>query len=167
MKQVVLILGVVVLMGSCSSTDKNTIQKEIVYSETVIETVGENKGFAESTIEIKGMSCEIMCGTAIRKGVSELAGVEIATIDFDVERESNFCTVKFDNSLLTPIEISAKIQSLNKGAYQVLSVETSKWVGKVNSEEFSSENDDKKSAYISLGDIIPSIFNVLTRVIKQ
>ena len=164
MKKLAFLLSTVLIAGACSNTTEQT-KAPVNYSETVIETVGENKGMAASTIEIKGMSCEIMCGTTIKNGVSELSGIALVDIDFDMERETNFCTVKFEQTALTPKEITAKIESLNKGAYQVLEVKTNKWVEKNTSEQIDN-TEEEKTAYINLGDLIPSVFHVVTTVLK-
>jgi copper chaperone CopZ len=163
MKKIAFFISTILLVGACSSNSEE-VKTEINYSETIIETVGENKGMAESTIEIKGMSCEIMCGTTIKNAVSELSGIAMVDIDFDMERETNFCKVKFDQTI-TPEIIVAKIESLNKGAYQVLGVKTDKWIEKQEVEQ-SEDTEEQKTAYINLGDLIPSVFQVVTTVLK-
>jgi len=163
MKKIAFFISTILLVGACSSNGEDA-KTETNYSETIIETVGENKGMAESTIEIKGMSCEIMCGSTIKNAVSELSGIAMVDIDFDMERETNFCKVKFDQTL-TPAVIVAKIESLNKGAYQVLDVKTDKWIEKQEVEQ-PEDAEKQKTAYINLGDLIPSVFHVVTTVLK-
>lgn len=164
MKKIAFFISTILLVSACSSSSEEA-KTEANYSETIIETVGENKGLAESIIEIKGMSCEIMCGTTIKNAVSELSGITMVDIDFDMERETNFCKVKFDQASLTPEAIVAKIESLNKGAYQVLAVKTDKWVEKQEGKQ-SENSEEQKTAYINLGDLIPSVFHVVTTVLK-
>lgn len=164
MKKLAFLLSTVIIAGACSNS-ADQAKVPVNYSETIIETVGDNKGMAESTIEIKGMSCEIMCGTTIKNGVSELSGIALVDIDFDMERETNFCKVKFEQSSLSPNEIVAKIESLNKGAYKVLAVKTNKWIEKDDAEQ-EVNTDESETAYINLGDLIPSVFHVVTTVLK-
>lgn len=163
MRKVTLLIAVTFYLAACNitpQTPKNTVTE---YKQTVIETVGENIGYAESTLSIDGMSCEIMCGNMIKDELKKFDGVELVSIDFNAERNENYCTVKYQQSSQTPEKFVEAVEALNKGAYEVSTVKTSVWVEKT---ENPTEENKGETASISPSDLIPGIFSVFSYVFK-
>jgi Cu+-exporting ATPase len=80
-----------------------------------LENVQENTtstDFQSSTFKIGGMTCAV-CATRIEKGLTKLAGVDKAVVNFAAEK----ATVTYDPGKISVKEIGTKIESLG---YQVI-----------------------------------------------
>lgn len=168
MKKTALYLGFALLISACSSSNTSETTAIVTsYSETAEETTESKAGTTESTVEIKGMSCAIMCGNMIKDNVSGMTGVASVEIDFDQERATNFANVTYNAEQTSPKAIAEKIESLNDGSYKVIAVNTTNWIkAKVEEVEGNEEEveEDETTAYININDILPSVFGVFTYV---
>lgn len=161
-------------MMFCSSepvatqTEENQEDK-IAITQTVV------KGDVEKTtakIALKGMSCEKMCGSMIKKCLKGIDGITDANIDFDPQRQDDFATVEFEPKKVTEKEMIAAIQKLNNGAYKVQSIEiiTSEVTyEKLETEEpldkTKKEKGAKVTAFHTPSFQVPNIFGVLAKFI--
>lgn len=102
---------------SCKKTTTEA-SKEITKTETpkVKKPIApENLQSASFTID--GMTCAMGCAKTIEKELSELDGVEKATVDFD----KKIATVSFDKSVQNQESLTKIVQSTGDGnTYKVL-----------------------------------------------
>jgi periplasmic mercuric ion binding protein len=126
---------------SCSSNETKSSHSEIekeggkeaCHSK---ETVTPNRLL---TIEIKGMVCEMGCGSSIRGALKKTGAICSVDFDFKEEREFNTAKIAFDKNKITVDEIITQITSLSDNQFTV---------GKSSSEDFSctSATEEKECA---------------------
>jgi mercuric ion binding protein len=100
------------LFVSCKKTEE--APKETAATETVTPKVkkaiaAENLQTANFSVE--GMTCEFGCAKTIQKELSNLDGVETATIDF----EKKIGIVTFDKTIQTPETLAKVVQATGDG----------------------------------------------------
>ena len=64
-----------------------------------------------ATFHIEGMSCAIGCAKTIEKKLSEMNGVQKATVDFDKKT----AVVDFDATIQTPEKLTKAVESTGDG----------------------------------------------------
>lgn len=158
-----LFMGVLILLGACSGTDKNT---EVKTNSEVDVTFTEATGSTEkylANIAIDGMACEMMCGNKIAQELNGLNGVKNTDIDFKGEGEVNFALVEFDANTVSEQEMINAVQSIANGHYKVNSVEVKHIVAEETAKE--EEETESVSAYTpKLQYQLPNIFSVFSRL---
>ena len=82
-------------------------------------TSGEPVTIADLSID--GMSCEQMCGGAIKKALAKL-GVQGTEIRMSEDDSPNHAIVTYNGSTLTDAQIIEAIQALHDGQYKVLAL---------------------------------------------
>lgn len=81
------------------------------------------KNLQTATFTIDGMTCAIGCAKTIQEELSELDGVQKASVDFD----KKLATVRFDSSLQTPESITKVVEATADGkTYKVSNMLTVK-----------------------------------------
>lgn len=76
-----------------------------------------------ASFTIDGMTCAIGCAKTIEKELSEMDGVQKATVDFDKKQ----ATVAFDSSIQTPESLTKIVEATADGStYKVSNMITSK-----------------------------------------
>lgn len=94
-----------------SISDSSSTKKEIV-AAVKPET---------ATFHIEGMSCAIGCAKTIEKKLSEMNGVQKATVDFDKKT----AIVNFDATIQTPEKLTQAVESTGDGeTYKVSEMKT-------------------------------------------
>ncbi len=101
----ILALALVITLFSCSPEPKKT-----------------NENLATVSLSIEGMTCKEGCGGAIAKNLKKLDGVDETEVHFDSENPIDKVIVTFDPKLVTAEDMTAKVESIAKGAYKVTSV---------------------------------------------
>lgn len=94
-----------VLMGTVSCKKSET-------SETTSgKTVAAIAKTETASFTISGMSCAVMCANKIEKELSELKGVQKATVDF----EKKLATVLYDASQISPEKLVTTVEAVAGG----------------------------------------------------
>jgi copper chaperone CopZ len=111
------------IVSSLFLSCKDTASKPISNStETAIEkkiTVATKPETA--TLKIEGMTCAMGCAKTIETKLSNMNGVQKATIDFDKKQ----ATVNFDGAVLNSEKISKAIESTGDGeTYKASEIKT-------------------------------------------
>lgn len=74
-----------------------------------------------ASFRIDGMTCAIGCAGTIQKKLSEMNGVQKATVDFDKKE----ATVEFDAAVLTPENLTKAVETTGDGeTYKVSGMKT-------------------------------------------
>lgn len=74
-----------------------------------------------ASFKIDGMTCAIGCAGTIQKKLSEMNGVQKATVDFDKKE----ATVEFDAAVLTPENLTKAVETTGDGeTYKVSGMKT-------------------------------------------
>lgn len=120
-------------------------------------------------LSIEGMSCEMMCGSSIKKALAKLPGVSATEITFIEGDELDHAIVTYDESKVTDTELVKAVQALYDGQYKVLAVNVTKQV-KATSGASAAQGEAKESrsvnAYLPTEAIVPSILALLTRILR-
>ncbi|MGC4041279.1 MAG: heavy metal-associated domain-containing protein [Flavobacterium sp.] len=74
-----------------------------------------------ASFKIDGMTCALGCAKTIEHKLSDMNGVQKATVDFDKKQ----ATVDFDGAVLTPEKLSKAVESTGDGeTYKVSEMKT-------------------------------------------
>jgi len=66
------------------------------------------------TMEVQGMSCEMGCGAAIRRGLLDTKAVEGVTFDFKMGREINIAQISYDKKQISKEQITEIVSQINE-----------------------------------------------------
>jgi copper chaperone CopZ len=107
-----------VFLYSCNqNATSNAVQKKPkVHTEQQKEVYPTH--LAVATVE--GMVCKMGCGGAIRKGLTEMAGISSVEIEYEDDRSAQLVKVKYDSSEINEERISDKIEEINDRQFSVL-----------------------------------------------
>lgn len=114
MYKFIFVLAAAVLYMSCSDSMpvEVTVEERVADIEKTVARIG-----------VDGMMCEIACGGKIRKELSELGGVALATIDYDDDAEVNYALVEYNPALVSERELVQTINRIGDGKlYEVTDV---------------------------------------------
>jgi len=92
-----------------SETVSTTATKETTAPKVKKEIAAANLQTASFTIE--GMTCAIGCAKTIQEELSDLDGVQKATVDFD----KKLATVSFDKTIQTPESLTKVVEATADG----------------------------------------------------
>lgn len=147
-------LAAAVLYMSC--TDKMpvevTVEERVADVEKTVARIG-----------IDGMMCEIACGGKIRKELSELSGVALATVDFNDDAALNYALVEFNPSIVNERQLVETINRIGDGKlYTVTDVLITRYAPAGDQTRVSGTDAVNMSAPKF---VIPSITDVLWNLI--
>ncbi len=141
----------VLLLSACSSgtADVQQATAEVagvarVVNEVVI-TQGTPVTFAD--LSISGMSCEMMCGGAIKKALAQVPGVSTTEITFVEGDENDHAIVTYDPAQVNDAQLVEAVQKIHDGQYKVVAVAVTKQVkgdGSASEEGEAAEATDGK-----------------------
>lgn len=97
------------LISSCSS-EASSVKKEVTTQKVEQVAVIPTKMLS---LEIDGMTCEMGCGSQIRKALVATGGVERVKFDFKMGRATNTAFISFDDSKISETKIEEIVASLN------------------------------------------------------
>lgn len=135
------------LLSACSTgageatevaTDAASVAR--VVTEQVI-TQGTPVTFAD--LSISGMSCEMMCGGAIKKALAQVPGVAGTEIKFIEGDENDHAIVTFDPAQVNDAQLVEAVQKIHDGQYKVVAVAVTK---QVKGEGAASEGEEAAGA---------------------
>lgn len=95
-----------------------------------------------TSFNIEGMTCAIGCAKTIQKELSELDGIQTATVDYD----KKLATVSFDTSVQTPEKIVKAVEASGDGlTYKVSNVKSSGNKAMLFEQDQEKDKDGKSS----------------------
>ncbi|MFN3876156.1 MAG: heavy-metal-associated domain-containing protein, partial [Flavobacteriales bacterium] len=165
-RQRIITAAAIALLLACSGTGTQQEQSAEAIARTVQEVVissGEPVTIADLSIE--GMSCEMMCGGAIKKALAKL-GVERTEIKMSEDGSPNHAIATYDGAKLSDTDLIDAIQALHDGQYKVVAVAVTKQVkGDASAQQRGS--DDGEVSMIAPREIaLPSIAALLGRLLR-
>ena len=108
------------LLTGCKDTAAKPTAGNSETNATKIEAAAPLKPETAS-FKIDGMTCAIGCAGTIQKKLSEMNGVQKATVDFDKKE----ATVEFDAAVLTPEILTKAVETTGDGeTYKVSGMKT-------------------------------------------
>lgn len=119
-------------------------------------------------LSIEGMSCEQMCGGAIRKALAKL-GVEGTEIEMSEGEGPDHAIVTYDDRKVTDAQMVEAIQGLYDGQYKVVAVSITKQVvdgGSGQAEPAKHEEDKGVNAYSASEVVLPSVLAIISRLLR-
>ena len=119
-------------------------------------------------ISIDGMSCEMMCGSSIKKALAALPGVNSTEIKFIEGDVRDHAVVNYDAAKISDAEMVDAIQSLYDGQYKVVAVKITKQVPAVGGA--TTKGKAEESLSVSVIDptavVVPGILALLSHVLR-
>ena len=152
---------------ACSSPQPDTTVIPTDVTRTVVEVADMAEGFYRADLSISGMSCEMMCGGAIKKALAKVEGVESTDIDFDAEKDVDHAIVTFKSDIVDDAALVAAVNAIHDGAYQVQAVVVEVPVGSSAVQASNAKGDARKSVTDDLPEIqMPSLMDILSSIIQ-
>lgn len=139
--------------------------------ERIVKEVAITSGdpVTMADLSIDGMSCEMMCGGAIKKALAAL-GVTGTEIKMSETEGPDHAIVTYDESKVSDAQMVEAIQQLYDGQYKVLAITITKEVkGSTtsNNEAQKEEGDDEVSVVVPKDLVVPSILALLSRILGE
>jgi copper chaperone CopZ len=129
-------------------------------------TSGEPVTIADLSIE--GMSCEQMCGGAIKSALAKL-GVQGTEIKMSEDESPNHAIVTYDGAKLSDEQLISAIQALHDGQYKVVAVAITKQVmgGSGSTESTDANVEEAAVSVVAPKDLVlPSIVALIGRLLR-
>ena len=120
------IIASLVIAGLVLVSCKKEEDKSLAVATAEKSTTKEHKAIAAENVQtasfsIEGMTCAVGCAKTIEKELSNLEGVEKATVDFD----KKIATVTFDKTIQNPENLTKTVQETGDGkTYKVSNVKS-------------------------------------------
>lgn len=155
-KTPLLILSLMTLLFACNS-------EEAVQDQTVQEDNVSVEPTKIALVEITGMSCEMGCGSEIRKGLKHSGAVASTQfVDFDADNETNVAEIKFDEKDLSTADIKKIIEGLNDGQFTVGEIKVTNIADAGTTEEESGSNEKSKVTMTESSWRFPNLLELLS-----
>lgn len=139
---------------SCSSDKSSTTPSEGIHARKV------------ASIEIKGMVCEMGCGSEIRKSLKASGAVSSCDFDFKEGRDINTASVLFDDSKISVSQLKTIIEGLNNHQYSVVNSSVSE--AKNNPTPAETSEGTSEGSTISMNEKswkFPNLFDLLSSIV--
>lgn len=133
---------------------------EIVRTE-VQSTITSGTPVSIASLGIEGMSCEKMCGGAIKKALEGTAGVISAEIEFDAEKEIDIAVVKYSPGEVQDASLISVVNELRDGLYKVRSVEVNTQVLEEGNSEEEEEEATALLPKLQMFSLVDLVFNLV------
>jgi len=120
------IIASLAIAGLVLVSCKKEEDKSLAVATAEKSTPKEHKAIAAENVQtasfsIEGMTCAVGCAKTIEKELSNLEGVEKATVDFD----KKIATVTFDKTIQNPENLTKTVQETGDGkTYKVSNVKS-------------------------------------------
>ena len=160
----VFIATAIALLVSCSSPENTNVASSAgEIDRTVTETIiTSGTPVTIASLGIEGMSCEKMCGGAIKKALLETEGVISAEIEFDADKDIDVAIVEYNVAAINDNELVGVVHDLRNGIYKVRSVTVE---NQVKEEGAAEEEDEERTAMVPDKVRLPSLMDLLSAVL--
>ncbi|MCB9170967.1 MAG: heavy-metal-associated domain-containing protein [Flavobacteriales bacterium] len=135
-------------------------------------TIASGTPVVTADLSIEGMTCEIMCGGAIKDALGKLAGVEDTKIDFKEGEDVDHAIVTFDPEKVSEDQMIQAVQALHEGQYKVLAVDVTRQVlqhpGSASDEGAEGPASTEEQVSVALqGFVLPSLLELLSQIVRS
>ncbi len=158
------------LLCACSSGPADVPGAAADVARVVNEEViaqGDPVTFAD--LSISGMSCEMMCGGAIKKALAKVPGVSGTEIKFIEGDANDHAIVTFDPGKVSDAQLVDAVQSLHDGQYKVVAVAITRQVKASNAATEGDEAAEPVPAKVNArlpAVLLPSLIELLSQVLR-
>jgi copper chaperone CopZ len=159
--------GFALLMG-CSGAGTSTQEQAAGAIARTVQEVAISSGepVTIADLSIEGMSCEMMCGGAIKKALAKL-GVEGTEIKMSETEAPNHAIVTYSEAKVTEAQVVEAIQTLYDGQYKVVAIGITKQVKGGGGSVEQPKSEEKAMSVIAPKDIVlPSILALIGRLLR-
>jgi copper chaperone CopZ len=172
MKKTLLPLIAAAVLSACGGSPQAPVAAEVqgvARTEREVVVAGEPVTLADMSVE--GMTCEMMCGGAIKKALAKIPGVASTEIRFTEDESPDHAIVTFDPAQVSDAELVKAVQAIHEGQYKVSSVVVTHQV-KGDAPEDGGEPEDaaaKEGSEVSAALpelVMPSLFGLLARLLR-
>lgn len=164
------ILGILLLSacGSSDTTGEQATSNNVPRTEQEIVVSGAPVTIADLSVE--GMTCEMMCGGAIKKALAKVPGVSSTEIKFTEGETADHAIVTYDAAVVTDADIVKAVEAIHEGQYKVSAVTVTKQVqGSAPTSSPEDEGGEKQEAEVSASLpelVMPNLFRSLFRLLR-
>jgi copper chaperone CopZ len=172
MKKTLLPLIAAAVLSACGSAPQAPVAADVpgvARTEREVVVTGEPVTLADMSVE--GMTCEMMCGGAIKKALAKLPGVASTEIRFTEDESADHAIVTFDPAQVSDAELVKAVQAIHDGQYKVSSVVVTRQVkgdapadGGDAGDGAAKEDAEVSAALPEL--VMPSLFALLARLLR-
>lgn len=144
-----------------TATEVTRVVKEEVIAQ------GDPVTFAD--LSISGMSCEMMCGGAIKKALAKVPGVSGTEIKFIEGDENDHAIVTFDPARVSDAQLVEAVQGIHDGQYKVVAVAVTKQVKGTTATSDDDEAEGTVPAKVNArlpAVLLPSLLELLSQVLR-
>ncbi|MCB0791896.1 MAG: heavy-metal-associated domain-containing protein [Flavobacteriales bacterium] len=123
-------------------------------------------------LSIEGMTCEFMCGGAIKEALTKLNGVAGTAIEYQEGEDIDHAIVTYDPEKVNEDQMIEAVQALHEGQYKVMAVEVTRQVlrapGSASEEgaEETTSSEGQVSAALQ-GFVVPSLLELLSQIVRS
>lgn len=108
-----------VLFVGCKDKPNETDSKEITIDAPQIKKEIAATNLQTARFSVEGMTCAVGCAKTIQEDLTQLEGVQKATVDF----ETKIATVTFDKTVQSPEKLTTVVEAAADGkTYKVSTV---------------------------------------------
>lgn len=166
MRLQILIACFSIAVFSCSSPGEKTELASNV-ERTVVEVADITDGLSRADLSISGMTCEMMCGGAIKKALGKVDGVTATDIEFDADQTLDHAIVTYDADKVSDAELVAAVAAIHDGAYSVEEVHLEQPASSGSGGSGSLESAKGSDFSTELPSIqMPNLMDVLSRILR-
>lgn len=159
MRHIIILSIGISLFFSCTNSEKSALEETRVNkSEDILDEHENVEPTKVLSFEITGMSCEMGCGSAIRKELYKTNAVNQVSFDFKMGRDNNTVYIYYDDTKTSVDKISKILNTMNDKQFEVKMLD--------NIDYISENSDDEKlTSYngggSSLGVVLPNFFDLI------
>jgi copper chaperone CopZ len=170
----ILVLPVILLLlfsacGSGAGTSEQAATSNVPRTEQ--EMVVSGAPVTTADLSVEGMTCEMMCGGAIKKALAKVQGVSSTEIKFTEDETADHAIVTYDPAQVSDAEIVKAVEAIHDGQYKVSAVTVTKQVqGLVPTSAPEDEGGEKQEAEVSASLpelVMPNLFRILFRMLRM
>lgn len=166
-----LVVAATLLALACGQTPQPAAAVEGVARTVKEVAISEGDPVTTADLKIEGMSCEMMCGGAIKKAIAALPGIAGTEIKFHAT-DGDHAIVIYDESKVSDAQLVEAVQKVNDGAYKVLAVNITKQVkestaGTHSTSAAAEPNTKEGEVSTSVQDlVVPGLLGLLSRIVR-
>lgn len=160
-------LAIAALLLACGQAPETAGTASVV--PTVHEVaISEGTPVTIADLSISGMTCEMMCGGAIKDAMAKLPGVTGTEITFTEGETADHAVVTYDPARVSDAELVKAVQALHEGQYKVLAVDITKQVkGTAQGDAAPAKAQEEGVSASALPEVsVPTLLGLLARLVR-
>lgn len=161
-----LLLATVLLLAACGRSPESGTAASGVKPTVHEVTIAEGTPVTLADLSISGMTCEMMCGGAIKNAMAKLPGVSGTEIKFTEGDTPDHAVVTYDPAQVSDADLVKAVEALHEGQYKVLTVDITKQVKGTAAGDAPHAKAQENEVSAALPEVsMPSLLSLLARLI--